>query len=1160
MAKEAKTVLIEMMGKKLDYLMFGAELKKLSRQAAGKPESASFINGYTKKIEEYAETFQKIQQTIGGVSLNAAKDLQGHIDKVADFGQFLTTKPEGSERSIFQILYANTKDDKQRQTFMDYLHYVDTTLGLGINFTAPEMSTDNLIPAVQELKEEKKEENNVIKEENKVDIKEEIKDVKEEGNAAPENEKAGNENNNEGSEIEENDDIRVEDVDDVEDIIQNNANNEIQNNENNNEILKNANNNEIQNNANNEIQNNANNEIQNNINNNEIQNNNEKKNEPEKKLTFSQQIDELEALRVTVNQLRINDLYWSQVSESVLEAIADFTESLEKLREVRINSVDDLKGQVLDRLDEVTRNAVDNFTYTYVKNMDKLNRAYAILAYDRDMDREEGVQKSHTNPEVVKAVKKTVDFAEKELKRNLKVMDKMLLLNIKSVDDYKQDIGGLYDNKRPSRTAVNELLKNNERELFENEKERSENARMAYSKNARPLIINFESSFGKQFGRIYENKEEVQAVDTLTLEEQDLIKRTGMKTLDFNGTQFEVFKYPSKEAEKTIRNRIHVVNVDMKKTLKDYDATKQEKELVSSVYLKNMDRIEKGYSDSYMMYKSPLAALFANIGADCRFILEGHKLDRDMNKWGEKFPIYDYSKKTSEISDTFVDYWEAKKKVGGALSPKKEQENRIKLYDQVVSAAIDFDKMMYAVEDPETAEQIRQDDLYGNDPFHIHPLANRGCKSAAASLDAYKRGLEQGWAIDDLAMVSAFKLVADHIEDLAVGNGAMSTVNYKIYNPPKWASEETKNFIQKMNNLYEKMVTTPLTSAEQRKAYMDRMDAMISEGIEKDLFNIVKEKNGVDEIEKLNKTDYVINYYDQISKQRAVRDVLIEKGKEMAFHPTIDKHRHIEVIEARLNTRRTDIKFWSENQEHKDLRIAFAELKDYIKNNPKKERNPEEMKKYARMMLNRLDTVERLASIYSKSHRNASSSGGKERLAGSIECGKFAKDQKHKLLSEMKKAGFINKDADVNEMRTYLALDKMIQCQNELEAMDKLPRDEKGANKVYNLAANIVVGRIASGSGMKGKKMLEEYGIWGLKEKVADNKEFRNFITDCVRHKNLSGKEMFELISGDGIIKKIQGVKDKIETDNAELEATKGPVKRGKVAESNIPRKPIMSR
>ena len=359
MAKEAKTVLIEMMGKKLDYLMFGAELKKLSRQVAGKPESASFINGYTKKIEEYAETFQKIQQTIGGVSLNAAKDLQGHIDKVADFGQFLTTKPEGSERSIFQILYANTKDDKQRQTFMDYLHYVDTTLGLGINFTAPEMSTDNLIPAVRELKEEKKEENNVIKEENKVDIKEEIKDVKEEGNAAPENEKAGNENNNEGSEIEENDDIRVEDVDDVEDIIQNNANNEIQNNENNNEILKNANNNEIQNNANNnEIQNNANNEIQNNINNNEIQNNNEKKNEPEKKLTFSQQIDELEALRVTVNQLRINDLYWSQVSESVLEAIADFTESLEKLREVRINSVDDLKGQVLDSLDEVTRNAI----------------------------------------------------------------------------------------------------------------------------------------------------------------------------------------------------------------------------------------------------------------------------------------------------------------------------------------------------------------------------------------------------------------------------------------------------------------------------------------------------------------------------------------------------------------------------------------------------------------------------------------------------------------------------------------------------------------------------------------------------------------------------------------------------------------------------------
>jgi len=1114
MAKNARTVLSELTGKRINLYLFGAKLKNLTRVASKNPDTASLIGGYAKKTEEYAQSIQDIQSTVSGLSLNIVNELQGHIDKVADFGQFLLTKPDGSEKSIFQILYMNTKDEQERQKFMEDLHYVDTTLGLGIRFDAPEMSTENLIPEVQELKEENQAENMA---ENKAD-----------DNAKPENEEVKNEeakNDNPEGELE--DEARIDEIN--ADIPNNNENKEIQN-------------------ENNAIQN------ENNV----IQNENNAIKEPENP-DFSDTVLKLNEFKSKINEYRTSELYWSQVSDSIHSSIAELIEAVEGLREAGFKSAEDVHKILLDDLEPEQREAVDNFNTAYIKNKNQLNQAYALLAYDRDLDDKEKVQNSHTNPEYRKAVKQIVEFVDSELSRSQNVMDKVILFNIQTVDMHKVEIGEFFQNGRPPRNALTMLQKRDEETLFEEERERAENAKMAYTRSAAPVISGFASSFGNDFAAEYFNKQIVDDIDINSLDDANLIKETGKYTIDFNGNAQDVHKYPSEKAKNTVQKRIHTVNEDMKRILRNSNATKQEKELISVVYLKAMDRVEKGYPDLYMSYKSPLASLYSNIGADTRTILENHKLDRDMTKWGEKFPIFEYSKKTSEISDTMVDYWEAKKKAGRALSPQKEQEHRIKLYDKVVSAAVLYDRMMFAVEDPETARQIREDDLLGNDPFHIHPLSNRGTKATAVSLDTYKRGLEQGWAIDDLSMLCAFRLISGHLEDNALGNGALAAEDYEVYNPPKWASEETKDFVQKMNNLYEEMISTPLTSAEQRKNYLDRMDAMVTEGIEKNLFKTVMVREGNEVTQNLSKEDYIINYYDQISKQRVVRDVLIEKGKEPAFHPAIDRNRHIETIEARLNTRRTDIKFWSENQEHKDLRIAFAKLKDFIKENPKKERNPEEMKKYARMMMNRLDAVERLSSIYSESHRTASSSGGKERLAGARECGKFAKDQKLLLLSEMKKAGIIEAKSDVNAMRTYLAMDKMTKSMQELEAYDKLPTDPDGRNKVYNLVADIVVGRIAGGSGMNGKKMLEEYGIMGLKEKVAANNEFQSFITECTVKKNISGKQMAELVMGDGIINKIQNIKNNIEAENTNLETTKGPVKPGKI-ENTIPRNPVMGR
>ena len=58
----------------------------------------------------------------------------------------------------------------------------------------------------------------------------------------------------------------------------------------------------------------------------------------------------------------------------------------------------------------------------------------------------------------------------------------------------------------------------------------------------------------------------------------------------------------------------------------------------------------------------------------------------------------------------------------------------------------------------------------------------------------------------------------------------------------------------------------------------------------------------------------------------------------------------------------------------------------------------------------------------------------------------------------------------------------------------------------------------------------------GIKEIVTKNKDFKTYFKDCLKDKKLNGAGLAEELVGDGIIKRLESIKKKIEKENARLE------------------------
>lgn len=158
MPKNSRDVLADFWGNKKATMIypFHILLETFKRDYAMKPEN-NIPREDVIKLEEYEQTLFQFSAHAIRPSINARENVQNDIDKLADFPAFLLKKPNDGEKSYFQLFYEFTKDEKDKEFIMDTLHMFKDTVGLDIDFNAPEMSRDIIVEEQEDIIQEKPE-------------------------------------------------------------------------------------------------------------------------------------------------------------------------------------------------------------------------------------------------------------------------------------------------------------------------------------------------------------------------------------------------------------------------------------------------------------------------------------------------------------------------------------------------------------------------------------------------------------------------------------------------------------------------------------------------------------------------------------------------------------------------------------------------------------------------------------------------------------------------------------------------------------------------------------------------------------------------------------------------------------------------------------------
>ena len=558
-------------------------------------------------------------------------------------------------------------------------------------------------------------------------------------------------------------------------------------------------------------------------------------------------------------------------------------------------------------------------------------------------------------------------------------------------------------------------------------------------------------------------------------------------------------EFVSKTAQKWDRDFENIVSGDDEYSRKTLDYVKA----VSSDKLR---RLKKGYPDGTLKIKTPLACNVDDISANFNNPIYNDGLRKNIIKWNDKYPIYDYVIESSRLLNTFEDYYLAQDKNGGSLPLDKEKAFRQKIYDGVVAASAYYNKLAGVAEDNDMVGKLYEDQIVDskNSPSVIHPRANRGSAVSHCALSSYKMGLENGWPLEDIPVISSFYYAAYIQQTKAL----FEDVNIK-YDEPKYINQEHKEFIEGMLSYYEGLKDRKIQSAEEKNKILSDIDNMMKTGLEK---GFLFEKNG--------------SRYNQCKKLRE-KELSKNVERPQVFEPvSASEDRRLQVMFADLNTERTDWRFRNENKEHKNLRIAAEELEKFMKENPApgKAATKEELSSYASKYLGKLDKVKYFADIYKDTHKKRKSSGGKARLKGAEEFSGFVTLEKDSLYQRLVKNGVLEENADLDSLRKSSAVEKMRSNLRDINDMQALPTDAQGKRELIEKAAEILVGKLASARGKNIKKAFATMGADLMKDEILSNKGFKSAMKTILKDRTMTPAKLGASLSGDEVFKKIQNL------------------------------------
>ena len=591
-------------------------------------------------------------------------------------------------------------------------------------------------------------------------------------------------------------------------------------------------------------------------------------------------------------------------------------------------------------------------------------------------------------------------------------------------------------------------------------------------------------------------------------------------------------------------------------------------------------RAAEGFSTDYVSMKTPFGYGGQAFGPVMDLGYEKSITAKVAECSGNDFPVYDAIIAEDAVEEALTDYWKEKEKT--PMDPHREELYRRRLYDQVSQLDSYLQTMYDTLEDPEKNQQLWNMQITDklNEPFHLHQENVRGTIIVKASAEAYKAGLEQGWHIDDLGTLASFNLLRKGAHSEAEHPTVLHLKEYQELKEPVYRGVAHKRWLEQMDSLWEKLQTTPVRSAQQRKELLDEIqeqvrqgytkgylnkkntegfqmtyrdcrkrDRLIEQGLEpayvetKGLTISDKGKERLQEIREFKEQELDSNNApgleeepDPLTREELNTGFMGVKTKNTAPEPDWEYERAAE----KFNSERSSVFMGRESELHERLRTA-AERMQEIRSRIGYPMDSKLLPKY----LNALDEVAYTSRQYQERRADAKTGAGKERLEGAGEFEKMAKEELLRVKKAMNKE--LKTDQSLNRLRTKVAEAEASAAEQKLgRLMDQgRPLTDKEKEKVSGYAATIMMSAIATSSVEIRRNGFQNMGANIVKQSITTSKEFKNVMQEYFKKPKLTAKELVGELKNGGAIKKMTGLRKNLEVDEKSVQQLADKVKNG---------------
>ncbi|MBQ7680305.1 MAG: hypothetical protein IJT34_10715 [Butyrivibrio sp.] len=259
-------------------------------------------------------------------------------------------------------------------------------------------------------------------------------------------------------------------------------------------------------------------------------------------------------------------------------------------------------------------------------------------------------------------------------------------------------------------------------------------------------------------------------------------------------------------------------------------------------------------------------ATFQNFTQGCAPMALSDRGRRSIARCEEIYPVNRVSIGVSHLVDIHLDYFD--KQDAGTLTDKEAQETRSRIAAECDTVLANLDRMeRIAIGSPEAQEL---DGILGNVVKDNRRRSDRGSGGVYADVEARIMGIRSGWPVDDLNGLSSFNILRESKRRAIFYNEDSTPRRVPDYKPGE------RKLLQRMDQLWDRISQTPVTSPAQRIAFLTEMRDLVQDGLDRGL--IVKDAIKMD-IPMVNNFSYILCDLDRcLSRQLLPVEVRAMEG------------------------------------------------------------------------------------------------------------------------------------------------------------------------------------------------------------------------------------------------------------------------------------------